>query len=285
MYIVIHELRVEQFNMLQTLNVMTPLPLFAANMAAHAWTARHGASVIGVGLVVHNARPRREYLPKKGTRDKFAEGLHNKRGANCFMVTGGGARGGDYSSTTLTPTGMSYQPNAGADGVFSLVLEVSDSFQVEDLRKELRGGRLAGGRIASYRRLTTPDNLEEAVASIRRGFWVLDAMDVTQARLAAGKGIVDAVLGRIPGGPGAEDGGWFVPVTIGYSPLTSVEPCAWSREGCDHAYAEACLGLVKLVSSAKLSPSKPLLWRKGWLAAGPDISLFAVSQQLDLSAA
>lgn len=284
MYIVIHELRVEQFNMLQSLNVMTPLPLFAANMAAHAWTARHGETVSGVGLVVHKARPRREYMPKKGTRDKFEEGLHNKRGANCFMVAGS-LRGGDYSSTNMTPTGMSYQPNASADGVFSLVLEVSDSFQVDDLRKELRGGRLAGGRIAGYRQITTPASLEDAVASIRRGFWVLEAMAVTQARLATGMGIVDALLGRIPGGPGAEDGGWFVPVSIGYSPLTPIEPCAWSRDACDHAYAEVCLGLVKLVSSAKLSPVAPLLWRKGWLAAGPDVSLFAVSQQLDLLAA
>lgn len=279
MYVIVGNMEVQSFSMLQTPAIMTPLPLFASGMLAHALAERLGVKAKGYGVIVHSASPHTETMPSNGDggRKILVSELRCRRGACCFYV-GGEAKGGDYSSKAVYPGGMSYQPHATADAALSLVIEFEGAVSVDELTDELGRARLGGGTIAKFnRKVSTYYAFEDLLAALPAGFWVSDASDVVAKRFNDGVSPVEAVLSPVDGA------GWHVPVTIGYSPISVFEHRLGVRLGPDgepalHAYGEPVVGLVRLDSVRVAKEDGRLkLWSYGWTSDG-DVELFRIFQ-------
>lgn len=247
MYVLISGLRVEHFNAQQTKDIVTPLPLHASVMLGHAIGAKLNAPVFRVGLILHHAAVEGEYCKTKNeSRHMFS----NKRGACAFMINSGVSdHGGGYSSGATGPSGMSYQANVSASGVFSIILDFDERAVAKgDIEQELSNMRLAGGNITAWSMVESFECWSDLIFRIRSGYFVLDAKEQVQLMLDSGQHIVDAMFNR------REDKGFYCPVTVGYSLLTTqnsdcggirMPPVASGVSVVGHAFAEAVVGLVQ----------------------------------------
>lgn len=276
MYIVMSHVKVRGASMLQTPAILTPLPLFATVMFSHAIAERAGGKMLGAGVVLHDASPHIEDMAGK---DMYINRqLINKRGACSFFVSKE-KNGGDYSSKSLdSPTGMSYQPHATMDCELSIIVRMESAVPLQRIKNELSHARIAGGVVWNHEDIKVSDfeTFHEAVRSISSGAWVSDAREVVERRLASGLDPVEAVLGAIP------EKGWYVPVTVGYSPITGFAARSGVRLGpsgeqVPHAFAEPVVGLVRLDSVRTVGADRPSLWSHEW-ASDNNVQFFHIVQ-------
>jgi len=279
MYALIPHILIKGVNMMQTPSILTPIPVFAANMFAHAVGARIGSDVASVGIVFHQAWPDVEYYPSAGTSTTFLNpSLINKRGACAFTVKGE-TNGGDYAGSGQSVEGMSYQPGATTTVELSLLLHFPDGFSLDDLKDQMRSARIGGGRVMSYGFIQSFENdISHAIDKLPAGYWLAEASDVVAKRLALGESMTEALLTRVKASEGIESG-WYVPVTLGYATITDFEQREGSRDGLPHAFAEPVVGLTRLLSSGGIKRSKiaPKLWRRRWIDDG-NFSVFNIYQ-------
>lgn len=276
MFLLVPNMQIKCASMLQTPAVLTPLPVFAAVMFSHALGERVGSSVLGAGVVFHDASPKIEEMI--GADFYITRQLINKRGACAFYVSKE-KNGGDYSSKSQeTPTGMSYQPHASMDCELTLVLKLSKAASMQKVKDELLRSKVAGGVVANADKLKPVffDNFREVMDRVSSGFWVYDAKETVARRRLSGLDPVEAVLGRI------DERGWHVPVTVGYSPITDFAHRVGVRLGpagdpVQHAFSEPVVGLVRLSSVRDVDRERPPLWEHGW-SSDNGVEFFLISQ-------
>jgi CRISPR-associated protein Csy2 len=279
MYALIPHIKIKGVNMMQTPSILSPIPVFAANMFAHAVGSRLRAPVDEVGIIFHQAWPDVEYFPSNGTTKTFLNpSLINKRGACAFTIKGE-LNGGDYANPGKSVEAMSYQPGATATVELSLLLHFPNGFSLDALKDQMKSARIAGGKVITSGNIKVfEDNLNHALANLPSGYWVSDASEVVNKRLVLGASIGEAVLTRVLSSEGIE-AGWYVPATLGYSTITDFEQRNGARDGLDHAFAEPVLGLTRLLSasSIKQHETEPKLWKHRWIVDG-SVSVFHIHQ-------
>lgn len=282
MFVIIPHINIKGVNMMQTPSVLTPVPLFASTMFAHAIGAELGSTVTEVGVVFHQAWPDVEYFPNKskdGKRVYLNPSLINKRGA-CGYLIKGEPNGGDYASGTKSPDGMAYQAGATATVKISLLLHFTNGVELAGLIKKMKTAKIGGGQVTHFGEIkVVDDNIHSAIQSLPSGYFIEDASAVVQKRLEGGESITEAVLTRVK--PSEEiESGWYVPVNIGYSPITSFQQRGGVRDDLPHAFAEPVVGLIKLtsVNKIKAQENSPSLWRHEWMNGEQDVSLFRIYQ-------
>ncbi len=267
-YIQIENMSVRGFQAMQTLNLITPLPLFPACMFAHALASKLGVKDDGVALVIHDARVRAEAMPNK----QFIETtLHGQRGGNCYSI-GKSKAGGDYADPKgkpLAPQAMSGQPQASADGVFSLVIRVDgDVGTKEKVLSQIGKMRFAGGRIDNTPYVVITDTLPEWLPPAGRV--VQSASEDVQRQLNSGKDIVESVFGRETAKGDAEVPRITLPATVGYAAISDFKPRDGARIGPSGedlavAPAEAMVGLFHLVNTRHVHlHEQSVFWNLEW---------------------
>lgn len=251
-YLVI-ELKARKCNLLQSLAVFSPAPVFAANMAVHALDKRlekKGLTlgVTGLGLVHNDATIWEESMEATTGYLQAAEPVW-QRGAAAF----------DISGATKKPQGNSIQPQLLGDIEWTLIIqhEVSADGRKERIRNELLNMRFAGGVIDEAFIQCATDSLQDALRAVRRGYWIDDVTD----RLEGEGEAVEKLLAA------TRSDSWVVPVNLGYALLEAPGERIGSRDGCAHAFAEHMIGLVKLTSIHQVRDEiqSSRFWRYGWI--------------------
>lgn len=250
MFIVLRHIKSKRSNFQQTPYLVSGAPVFASVMLGHAIASRLDKRDLGVGIVHHSASPHIEYLPNT---NGWVNGLPCQyRGAT-----------GDIASGGSGPIQNSVQPAVTGDLDISLILEIDGAAALSDVREVITKMRirLAGGGVPQLPYVQSAECLHAAIRACGRGYWLSDATHVVQDRMNSGLPIVEAVMGRVAGG-------WHVPATLGYRAITRFEQRAGARDGLDHAYSEALVGLVRYDSVHSVgrngSPS-PTLWSHRWV--------------------
>lgn len=249
MYVLIPHIMARGVNIMQSSSILTPVPLFAANMLGHMIGIKTGSRCNGVGLVFHNAKTIAEHSikvsqPKSGKNEDrrfyLRTDIVNQRGAMPILVKGCAKEG--------HINGQPFQPAASADIEVSLILEMERSVSVDDIKRILRSAKLGGGVIDRHNKIMAFDNIEATLKHVSAGFFVTDASEVVKARQGKGLSIIEAVLHKVERDEDAGiEPGWYAPVTIGYSPISGFAARKGAREGKEHAFAEPLVGLVRLV--------------------------------------
>ncbi|MBI3148087.1 MAG: hypothetical protein HYZ17_06185 [Betaproteobacteria bacterium] len=256
MFIVLSRISAQRANLQQTPYLVAAAPVFASVMLGHAIVARlkelgyPELRDLGVGIVHHGANPHIEYLPN--TNGWSGSYPCQFRGATGEIASGGKG-----------PTQNSMQPAVTGDIDISLLLKLNAGIDLNEVRRVIQGMRirLAGGVVPRVPKVLEADDLNEAIRKCGRGFWVSDATPLVQERLASGKSVIEAVMGR-------QLFGWHVPATLGYRALSRFAQRTGARDGLDHAYGEALVGLVRydsLFSVLRQGEPTPQLWSHGWI--------------------
>jgi CRISPR-associated protein Csy2 len=234
-------LRASKTSMLQNLSILSPAPVFAAVMAMHALNKKiHGGlGLEGVGLIHHNAQPWVEHLEDKGY---LQSEIVQRRGAVLF-------------DSAPNPSANPMQPMALADLEWTILLACNLAGNPAEIENTLLTMRFAGGdvRSASVRCF---EDMDEALRSIRSGFWIDDDSDV----LAGADDPMAALLQAQRSAP------WRVPANLGYALLEPPASRQGAREGYPHAFAEHMIGLLRYtpMHQAREAISLANLWRYGW---------------------
>ncbi len=248
------DLSVSKANMLQSPYILSPAPVFAAVLAMHALDRElgkpdgeaYGLGIEGVGIVHHDAKPWIDAL--ENTKGFLENMIVQRRGACLF--------GDDATGKSKKPQQNALQPMALCDLRWTLVLAGRREADARRIEKQMSALRLAGGTFRSVR-VSEWETLDDALHSLRTGFWVRDISDQI-----AGKGNpMEALLHRSKEGP------WRIPANLGYALLESpAEGRQGAREGCPHAFAEHLIGLLEFVPMVRLRGqlTQADLWRFGW---------------------
>lgn len=288
--ILLKHVRVQHANLMQSHNLLSPVPLTAAILFAHQLGKRAGLDVTGVGMVVHSATPEMDSMTVFGDKGNFTRRLLlRKRGTSAYSMKGGGEQqGGGYASGSQMPGGLALQPHATMHLDISLVIAYKGNTNGDIVSNLVSGGRLAGGSIAGFWKPVIREfsDIESVVRSMPRGYWVSDASDRVRERLQRDENmdILEAILtdARRPDGEPAaaggnapskqsgqtdaddkpSDRGWCLPVTIGYAalhaPAVREDAPRHPNTGAPlkHAYAESVTGLVRLDHINRFYPKK-----------------------------
>lgn len=243
------DLKVHKASMLQSLSVISPAPVFAAVMTMHALDKKLGGalSVQGVGIIHKDAKPWIEQMPTM--KGYLLQEIVQKRGAYPF-------------SSKANPAQNSMQPMALADLEWALLLECDhpprDRAQVENMLSSMR---FAGGEITSAH-VHIHEKMDDAVRSLRSGFWVDDVSDILMQDDSVQEPVnpVEKLLRA------TRDAVWTIPVNLGYVLFAAPEARRGARDGCDHAFAEHLMGLVRYtpISIQRAHITRGNLWRYGW---------------------
>jgi hypothetical protein len=244
------DLHVRGASMQQSPSVLTPAPILACVLFAHALDKKLGDAldVQGVGIIHHSAQPWLEHMDSKGY---VHTSLVDRRGATLFD-TGKNKEGSLANSSQPQPLTRLH---------YTLVLEVRYEMLAKEVCQRVLAMRLAGGTIerASARFF---EDLPRALAHVGRGFWVQDATrEIFGAHADTPELLRQCLLDLAQ-----RDRGWVVPVNLGYSLLSNVQARQGARDGAPHAFAEHLLGVVRFVplrhllqerTSAVGTPARP----------------------------
>jgi len=251
-YLVI-DLRVKKASMLQSIDFITPAPVFAAVMAAHALDMEMGKrgsalGVSGVGLVHQHCQPWLEHLEnKKGWMERH---LVQRRGA-CSIE----------NPKNKEPQSNPLQPDALTDLEWTLVLDCAANLgdaASREIEGQLMRMRLAGGVIA-LARVRAHSQWDDVLQGMKSGFWIDDASALLEAEADP-----DPFIALIQA---ARSGAWVVPVNLGYALLEApAQGRSGSRDAKPHAFAEHMIGLIRYTPArlAKVGLLPDKLWRHGW---------------------
>lgn len=256
-YLIIKNIRAQRVNCLQTAYLISPAPVFACSMLAHAIAARLNLEDLGVGIIHHYHEYELEMFPStdNNPRPCYFQGATTE-------VDG---RQNDPRSNPIIPTVTGHIH-------LSLIIQLNYAVDTNEVKRLLRKMRIriAGGIVPEEPTIFDTDDLTRALKLCGRGFWLSDATATIKERLNQGKEIVEAIMGRI------EHSGWHVPAVVGYRALTEFSSRDGVRENLPHAFSEALVGLVRYDSTYKIVTSKeqPTLWQHKWI----DESTFIVSQ-------
>lgn len=248
------DLKVRKANMLQSLAVITPAPVFAAIMAMHALDKKLGGilSVQGVGIIHKNATPWIEQIPmikSKGKQEGLMQEIVQRRGSWQF----------GNKDFKRKPTENSMQPMALTDLEWTLLLACDqsprDSSQVEN---KLLGMRFAGGDIEDVH-VQLYEKMDDALHSIGSGYWVDDVTDRLVQEDATIHPIEKLLLTT-------KEDSWVVPVNLGYVLFEKPKAREGARDGYQHVFAEHLMGLVQYtyINIKRNQITRENLWRYGW---------------------
>lgn len=264
-YIFIPYIRAQRINAMATPWLASPLPLFASTMLAHAICDDLGLVDQGVAYFHHSAQLLAERnLPQTGGQ-VFP---HQYRGASFINKY-------DYSSKNKHA--LSLQPTCSAHVVCSILIKADGPApSVEDVKAVLLGRSLAGGRIVSHGKIMVFDDWHDIPPNLLSGFV---AMDMTHL-LEGAENPLEALLRSVHSIPISEEskkepGRWRTATVLGYCAITDFEEKSLSRDGCRHAFGEAMVGLVDLVSFRQI-PEKDreqIFWSHGW----PNENVFLIT--------
>lgn len=234
-------LHVRGAGMQQSPSVITPAPVLACVLFAHALDKKldDALDVQGVGIVHHSAQPWLEHIDAKGF---VQSSVIDRRGATLFEP--GKVKQGvmTHSAQTQPMTSLHY----------TLVLEVRYELPLKQVRQRVQAMRLAGGTIEqAHARFF--DDLPSALRSISKGFWVQDATREVWGALEPDADLLSSCLQQLA----RRDLGWLAPVNLGYSLLGPAQPREGARDGAPHAFAEHLLGVVRFVPLRKLAALRP----------------------------
>lgn len=248
---IILDIEVSKASALQTAYILTPLPVFAAVMLAHALDAELGKkrlplNVRGVGLVHRSASPWIEHLEGKTLEMQAVQ-----QRAGCLFD--------GVSEPISTPV----QPGLLTDLSWTLLLHCKsavDDSALDLVKRQILNMRLAGGNIKSVR-ARMRETWTQALDAVGRGYWIDDASGL----IANHK---DPALSLVAS---TQDQAWTLPVTLGYSLIERpVKERKGARDAQAHAYAQHMIGLVRLRSvrtllASNAAPTSSDLWRWGWV--------------------
>jgi CRISPR-associated protein Csy2 len=251
-YMLLKNMRVQRANIMQTPFVASPAPVFAAVMLGHMLADRLGVRDLGVGIVHHAAEIDVESLPTKS--DWLLPSAVLYRGAT--------------NESGAAPTGAPMIPAITATLHLSLIVRLDDHPGQERAQRIVGLARLAGGTVSAPPTVVFFESLQDAIQACGRGFWVSDATEMVRERLRNGTTVQEAVLAPV------NKAGWYAPATLGYRRISSFARRGGARDGLEHAFAEAMLGLVQYQSIHRIE-SPHALWRHQWVG---DRRAFIVSQ-------
>lgn len=251
-YMLLRGMRVQRANIMQTPFVASPAPVFAAVMLGHMLASRLGVRDLGVGIVHHAAEIDVENLPTKS--DWLSPSATLYRGAT--------------NESGAAPMAAPMIPAITAALHVSLIVRLDDHPGQEQAQRVVRLARLAGGTVGTPPTVVFFDTLQEAIRACGRGFWIGDATETVRQRIQSGASAHEAVLTPV------NKPGWYVPATLGYRRISSFARRGGARDGLEHAFVEALLGLVQYQSIHQME-SPRALWRHQWIG---DRRAFIVSQ-------
>lgn len=214
---------------------------------AHSLALKLGAKAHdGVAVILHEF-------------DFCGEFVRLKAGSKLFfnqMKAAGFIDMEDYAQGSFS---LSSQPLARARGVISLVVALPDDaeFIADDVKKVLRGGRLAGGDIIKVRDVKVYQDFEALSRALPSGFSVVERQDLMRLK-ADEKDMIDALL-RATKMKAArsdeegddednEDDSWISPACLGYAGVSARAQRHGSRLGLPHVYVEPLIGLIQFRS-------------------------------------
>ena len=242
-------LKATKANMVQSIGVLAPTPVFAAVMAMHALDKRmhDRLSIRGVGLVHHDYTPWMEHIE---TQNGYVDsGVVQRRGLG--LLDPAESEKGRIKSPSI-------QPEALADYDWTLVLDCKhavSSEQLPEIRRMVSTMRFAGGTIVSVA-INVADTWDNALRRVAPGYWIEDVSDQLKHPTLSPM----AALMQVCTEP------WTMPSTLGYAMLTNVAPREGARDAKPHAFVEGMLGAVRMVPLRRvrstLTPKN--LWRYGW---------------------
>lgn len=241
---IVIKLEVSKASMLQSISFISPAPVFAAVMAMHALEMnlkqhRIHLGVKGVGMVHHDYKPWAEFI----------NGLDhlNQRRSDC-----------QFCGNKKSPDKASIQPVALMDMDWSLVVDCEHSVtQKDSITRAIEKMRLAGGQIKKTQ-VTIFDELNEAMNSVRSGFWIDDVTRHSQNERDPAQSLIET----------SQSKPWVIPANLGYALLTKPQERSGSRDGKPHAFVENMIGMVQFTPIGKAKEQgidASRMWKYGWV--------------------
>lgn len=270
-FLIIQNLRVKHANALSSNYAVNAAPVMALNLFAHNLGRVIANHATGIGIIHHDA----QILGEMG--DGFHRLALQQRKAATLID------GNDYISGSLT---LSLQPTATAHLRLSLVIELEQRPERDEVEEFLANARIAGGQVESFDSVNfvhcDSDDLADSLPA--SGFWLIDREDLMRQHANPVQAMIDA-LGHVPvtappianasdaqtsEPESAERASWLVPTVVGYAATTDFVKRTGVRMLDDgerplHAFAEPLLGLAQYVSIRTLSAAALPIWRTEWL--------------------
>jgi len=276
-YLLLPQLEVRHANAVSSYWALSPEVVLAARQMVHALARQLGVveQEAGVALIHHHVEMLGEQLPKD---QRFRP--QQRRGAVYIDRH-------DYSDKNKHA--LSIQPTATMHLRITLIARFRGGtpLDLSEVRRFLRGGRLAGGQIVEHGDIEVLHRESAVWERLRAGHLVLERPDLLQPA-EDDRDIIDPFFrALVQGEPenipddeteesreGDRRGTWLVPATLGYAAVTPVEPRRGAREGYPAAYAEPLVGLIQYQPLREARESGPLPF---WDYSYPEPGVFVIT--------
>lgn len=255
-YLMIKKLKVSQANALSTPYAITPAPIMAANLFAHAIGIATETPHLGVALIHHDGRYRGDSDSKAG----FGVMQFQQKRAATFI------NNHDYAGGS---TSLALQPVAHIDLLISLIIEFEAPPDTTVVEAFLNNGRFAGGTIEKVGEIQVFQEYDEQGFSAipGSGYWLIDRRDCLE-----GDNPIEQMISHLGVKPSeGQNNSWLTPFVAGYALISAPEadvPGVRSlSDGSypQHAFAEPLLGLAQYVSVRSREAMEIPFWRSEWI--------------------
>ncbi len=256
-YVIIPHIRVQRANAQATPWAISPAPVFACNMLAHALGCDIGSQPCGLGIIHHDAQFLAEHFTSSQAYGYYPQQF---RGATYIDRS-------DYSSKNKHA--LALQPTASMHIELSLVLAYADNMPLPSacqIKKALARRRLAGGLILGHENISLVENFwgdQGVLSHLRQGFWLLDrSEELTSTDSGRTEALLQLINDRFLK---QEKPHFLTAATLGYATLTAFARRQQVRKNKLHAFAEPLVGLVEYKSTRHITEEDPVLWHEQWL--------------------
>lgn len=260
-YLYLPRIQIQGANAMQAPWLLSPAPIMAANMFAHALCLNQDVDVTSL-LYLHH--------------DNQIEGLKNGSEFHAAQRIGASSFGDqkrDYAGASMS---LSTQPSASMHLTVSLFFQIDDDeVDLDEVTRFLHRGRFAGGAIIDH---GTPELLSsenEVVNRAKSGFWLIMRQDLAHNY----EGKPDAYAAYLASTAKSEENNqWLAAACLGYALLTEPRPKANSRFDKPHAYAEPLIGAVQFVSVNQFQEKDTGVFRLPYWHYASDNQVFRLTQ-------
>lgn len=257
-YLLIKNMKVRGANALACHYAISPAPIMASNLFAHALGRALDMPHLAVAYLHHDGRYHAESDPVAD----FKKTVFQQRRAATYINKD------DYAQGT---TSLSLQPVANISLKVSIVIEFAQLPDADVARRFITQGRFAGGVIESFRDIVVFDEYDEQgfLAIPGNGYWLVDRSDCLEGDDPA-QSLVEQ-LAKKPSSGSDENNSWLTPIVAGYSLIsTPVDQLPGVRSLSDgshpaHAFGEPLLGLAQFVSVRAREAGLIPFWKASWV--------------------
>lgn len=269
-YVLIPHIKVQRANALTAAWAISPAPVFACTMLAHALGCDVGIQPVAVGIIHHDA----QFLAEKELPKGFGYYPHQFRAATYIDKEDyAEQKKANKSAPPLKKTpALSLQPTATMHIELSLILAFTDDCpNSREISEALTVRRIAGGLIIDFDKPVILNQLTEehsVFSNLKSGFWLIDRSDEL---LNEKSGRVATLLHLINDKPEPSEAKrrFLTAATLGYTTITDFAERKNVRNNLLHAFAEPLVGLVEYKSFRQVDSQEALFWHSQWI--GDDV--------------